>query len=127
MAPSQPASIAPASQPEDIDSLEAALAREEDSLRSLVSLAESPPKEEALPDAPPPASPPSPTATGASRAVELENSERPCDRACRALDSMRRSADGICRLSGDDEDRCQRAQARVDAAGELVRGAGCSC
>jgi hypothetical protein len=40
----------------------------------------------------------------------------PCDEACRALASMARSADGICRLAGPFSWACLRARARVAAA-----------
>ncbi len=51
----------------------------------------------------------------------------PCDMACRALGSMRRSADGICRIVGQGDDRCSRARERVAQAERRVREAGCRC
>jgi hypothetical protein len=43
---------------------------------------------------------------------------RACDEACRAFDSMRRSAKRICDLvvAGDPRQRCRTAQARLDQA-----------
>jgi hypothetical protein len=51
----------------------------------------------------------------------------PCDQACRALLSMRRSADAICRISGAESERCTRARGRVSRAEQRVRDAGCAC
>jgi len=44
----------------------------------------------------------------------------PCHAACRALASMRRSADRLCAISGDDEPRCGDARGRVERAEERV-------
>jgi hypothetical protein len=51
----------------------------------------------------------------------------PCDKACRALLSMKRSADAICRISGDASERCTRARGRVSGAEQRVKTAGCAC
>jgi hypothetical protein len=51
----------------------------------------------------------------------------PCDMACRALSSMRRSAERICELAGADDERCTRARGRVAAAEERIRHAQCEC
>lgn len=50
-----------------------------------------------------------------------------CGRACRALASMRRSVQGLCRLTGDTNERCTKARRRLAEAGTRVREAGCSC
>lgn len=50
-----------------------------------------------------------------------------CDLACRALGSMRRSADGICSITGDDSPRCDDARRRVTARENDVKNAGCAC
>jgi hypothetical protein len=50
-----------------------------------------------------------------------------CDRVCRALGSMRRAVDGLCDLTGDDDDRCERARGRLAANEAKVSGAGCGC
>ena len=64
----------------------------------------------------------------AARPAPLQaRDQTPCERACQALDSMRRSAEGICRLAGEETTRCDRAQSRVVTAEELVDGAGCDC
>jgi hypothetical protein len=44
-----------------------------------------------------------------------------CDRACKALGSMQRSADRLCELTGGDDARCQSVRVRVEGAEELVR------
>ncbi len=51
----------------------------------------------------------------------------PCDLACRALASMRRSAAGICRLTSDHDERCTSARRRVRQAAQRVQRAGCEC
>ena len=51
----------------------------------------------------------------------------PCDMACRALSSMRRSADRICELAGSADERCTRARGRVSAAEDRIRRAQCEC
>jgi hypothetical protein len=51
----------------------------------------------------------------------------PCDMACRALSSMRRSAERICAIAGAEDQRCSRARGRVAAAEERIRHAGCEC
>jgi hypothetical protein len=51
----------------------------------------------------------------------------PCDIACRALASMRRSAERLCVLAGAEHPRCQQANSRVSAAADRVRQAGCLC
>jgi hypothetical protein len=51
----------------------------------------------------------------------------PCDLACRALQSMRRAANGICTITGPTDARCENARRRIsDAAAEIER-AGCVC
>jgi hypothetical protein len=50
-----------------------------------------------------------------------------CDSVCRALGSMRRSADGICSLTSEPHERCTGARARVEAAAQKVAAAGCLC
>ena len=50
-----------------------------------------------------------------------------CDLVCRALASMRRSADRICELVGDKDPRCTQARKQVDDAAHRVEGAGCTC
>jgi MYXO-CTERM domain-containing protein len=48
-----------------------------------------------------------------------------CALACRALESMRRSADRLCQL--DPGDRCSRAKQKVDSASARVRAACPTC
>lgn len=50
-----------------------------------------------------------------------------CDLVCRALGSMRRSADGICSLTAPQHERCVGARVRVEAAAQKVAAAGCLC
>ena len=51
----------------------------------------------------------------------------PCEIACKALASMRRSADRICELAGSADARCVNARRRVDEATARVARASCSC
>lgn len=50
-----------------------------------------------------------------------------CDRVCAALGSMRRSADAICDLAGDDDERCDEARGKLDSSERQVAEAGCAC
>jgi hypothetical protein len=50
-----------------------------------------------------------------------------CAVACRALGSMRRSADRICTLTAADDSRCTNARQRVTRASQRVERAGCAC
>lgn len=50
-----------------------------------------------------------------------------CQRVCVAIASMRRSVDAVCRLAGDDDDRCSRARGTLDRSEGRVRDAGCGC
>lgn len=50
-----------------------------------------------------------------------------CDRACRALRSMKRSADRLCELTGGDDPRCSDVLARYERAGRRVRDACAEC
>jgi hypothetical protein len=51
----------------------------------------------------------------------------PCDLACRALASMKRSAESICSISGEADARCVQARTRITSAEERIRRAGCAC
>ena len=43
-----------------------------------------------------------------------------CSRACSALDSMERSSDRLCSLTGSDDPRCQNVRERLDRARQAV-------
>ncbi len=60
---------------------------------------------------------------------QSEKSEEPseCALVCRALSSMRRAADTICRLDGDGSTRCSDARSRVARSVTLASQARCSC
>jgi hypothetical protein len=55
---------------------------------------------------------------GADRAAEAQSMSPPdpCVTACRALASMTRSAEHVCDLAGQGDDRCSIARSRVDRA-----------
>ena len=76
---------------------------------------------------PPPAEP---TASVESETVEEQKPASPverCHTACRALESMQRSAERICSLAGESHERCTWARAQVQDARGRVERAGCSC
>jgi len=50
-----------------------------------------------------------------------------CETACLALQSMRRSARFLCRLTGPGDERCSNANARVAVAERRVAAASCAC
>gem|GEM_PF-5842474 len=56
---------------------------------------------------------------GAAEADALA-SGKDCVTACRALQSMQKSADGICSLCSETDDRCKAARERVRVAAERV-------
>jgi len=50
-----------------------------------------------------------------------------CRRVCSAIGSMRRSANAICDLAGEDDPRCADARDTVEENERRVADAGCSC
>lgn len=48
-----------------------------------------------------------------------------CATACRAMASMKRAGDAVCRLTSEDDERCATARSKVDEAAKRV--AVCSC
>jgi hypothetical protein len=54
------------------------------------------------------------------------NADR-CSTACKAYQSMRRSADRICEIAGADDERCGRARRRVDSARAQIQQSPCRC
>ena len=73
------------------------------------------------------AGPADPEDTASAETASPEGSGDACDLACRALSSMRRSADRICAIAGDDDPRCTHARARVEDASSRVARASCAC
>lgn len=71
--------------------------------------------------------PPEPEAKKAEAAEEEDQGSParrdPCDTACRALASMRRAAEHLCGLAGEQDGRCSAARDRVRGADERVRTA----
>ena len=55
-----------------------------------------------------------------------EAAPTPCQTACRALSSMQRAAESVCRLAGDGDERCVGAKKRVENAKVRVAHCGCS-
>lgn len=50
----------------------------------------------------------------------------PCETACRAFASLERASDAVCRLDGEDGQRCHRARQIRDGAAQRVASCGCS-
>lgn len=50
-----------------------------------------------------------------------------CSTMCRALASMRRAADAICRIDGEASEPCRRARSRAAEAARKIAAAGCDC
>lgn len=79
--------------------------------------------------------PPSPPTRATERPAQAEDvgkdrdgdeeSGTPCELACRALASMKRAADAVCRLAGETDPRCTDARRRVSES--ETRVAACSC
>lgn len=66
-----------------------------------------------------------------ARAEQLSTPGTPgadaCAPVCSALASLRRSAEGICRLAGSSDARCERAQATLSRNEQRVADSGCAC
>jgi hypothetical protein len=60
------------------------------------------------------------TAAKAPESSHSTGSSRP--EVCLALDSMKRSADGICRLAGEEDSRCKDARAKVAENAKKLEG-----
>lgn len=72
-------------------------------------------------DAPPAAPPPEPTSTDADGATDV------CATSCRALASMRRSVEVLCRLAGDADERCTKARTTLTESEARVSARPCRC
>jgi hypothetical protein len=116
-----------------LDQAEAALARAEQELIAL----NSPPAATAgapaaAPGAPPsqegapaPAPPPAPAPSRAEAEKKSEEKPSTCPSLCRAFASLARAADAVCRLSGEEGERCTRARGSVRT--HFQRVAVCRC
>lgn len=58
--------------------------------------------------------------------IRREATDR-CERACQALASMRRSAERLCELTGEADERCASVRQRLENAADLVRRSCSSC
>ncbi len=72
-------------------------------------------------DAPPAAPPPEPSSTDADGATDV------CASSCRALASMRRSVEVLCRLAGDGDERCTKARSTLSESEARVSSRACRC
>jgi hypothetical protein len=70
-------------------------------------------------DAPPPAEP------GAT--ADADGVGQVCASSCRALASMRRSVEVLCRLAGDSDERCTKARATLSDSETRVSSRACRC
>jgi hypothetical protein len=62
-----------------------------------------------------------------AKSADGEAHGSPCEMACHALSSMRRSAERICALTSETHPRCQSARGRVREAEQRLTLAGCGC
>jgi hypothetical protein len=74
------------------------------------------------------AKPDAPASKDEASAAHRASAGDACATACRALTSMASSADRLCKLSGEDDGRCDDARSRVRGAAARVKSAcpGCS-
>ncbi|MEZ4223614.1 MAG: hypothetical protein R3B13_21880 [Polyangiaceae bacterium] len=113
---------APAAQPEDEDGSKPTGGQEARPGASVVS------KPTTSPAPPPTPAPKTEEAAGsAGLGASQQNAIPSCDTACKALSSMERSADRICEITGEADERCTRARGRVGSASERVKSSGCTC
>lgn len=75
------------------------------------------------------AAPPPPPPAAESRTAEPsptgERAEPACASPCRAIASMRRAVEALCRLAGESDDRCAGAKRTLE--GSEARVAACKC
>jgi hypothetical protein len=62
---------------------------------------------------------------GAGGAKPLADGDARCGDACRAMESLRRAAEAVCRLAGEANERCSRAQKVVKDSEKRVAACGC--
>jgi hypothetical protein len=82
----------------------------------------------------PPAAPPSPKGLGAEPGwgADTDTSAResrmqsPCDTSCRAIASMRRAVAVLCRITGDEDERCTDARRTLAESEQRVAACGCA-
>jgi hypothetical protein len=58
-------------------------------------------------------------------AAPLDSSSSACGDACRAIASMRRAVEALCRLSGESDDQCTDARATLSRCEARVASCGC--
>lgn len=87
-------------------------------------VASAPAADPAKPADTPAAGPPAPVEPSAAPQSSDDEAEREekdrCEIACRALGSMKRAAEHVCRAAGSSDGRCARAKDRVAAASARV-------
>ncbi len=116
----------PGAEPETVGDETARFDQAERDLRSSLGITTPDRREDSGPGlathpAPPGESPPAPPPRGGDRAHETSNDQGRCVMACRALESMERSAERLCSLAGEQDQRCAHVRQRVIAARRLVR------
>jgi len=98
-----------------VEEAQAALDRAREELEGLTAVAKKP--QTSGPGATPPPAKASDT--------PLARSDSRCANACRAFASLKRAADGVCRLTGESDARCTKARTIVKQ--NELRVASCSC
>ncbi|MEB2310997.1 MAG: hypothetical protein OZ928_04070 [Polyangiaceae bacterium] len=108
---------------ESLPEAEAALARASAELDGLYGASSS--EVGARPSAAAPAAPAD--AAGAAAPAQAARAEggSSCETTCRAFGSLRRAADAVCRLAGDDDSRCARGRKLVADNAQRVAACGC--
>ncbi len=79
----------------------------------------------AAPEAPPPSGRAAPKASAGGAEWSPAGAVSGCEAACRALASLRRAAEAVCRLTAADDRRCVEARATVSRS--ETRAAACQC
>ena len=115
-APAEPAAVegdgdsGGADEPESMEGEAAAFSKEEQQLRQLFGVAGT--TTGGLPQ-------PTRASESGEDLSKLDDGQR-CTRACKALASMKRSADSFCEMTGEDDPRCKNLRERVESARTLV-------
>lgn len=108
---------------DSVDEAEQALADAEQQLAGLFSGSR-----EALAEGSAESPPPEPSVDegDAEEVGEDDDGAGRCATACKALESLRRAGDAICRLAGEEDERCSRARKIIQENTERVSECGCS-
>jgi hypothetical protein len=107
-------------EPRTVQEAQDRIARARDELEATTPTADAKAAPADAPAAPPPTSAAPPSASSVAESVHDT-----CGGQCRALDSMRRAVEALCRMTGDGDSRCSLARKTLSAS--MSRLSPCKC